>query len=73
MPRFMQLSSKSLNAVLDFYITILLFVKLVFRAKLQSVCFAPFYNSFMFIQQNASFTFHQYEYLFVSDTFTDTY
>jgi len=32
--RFMQLSSKSLDAVLDFYITLLLFVKLVFRANL---------------------------------------
>lgn len=35
--------------------------------------FPFFYNSFMFIQQNASCTFHQYEYLLVADTFTYTF
>lgn len=34
--KIMDIGFKSLDAVLDFYITLLLFVKLVFRAKLLS-------------------------------------
>lgn len=36
MIKHMHLTFKSLDTVLDFYMTILLFVKLVFRAKLLS-------------------------------------
>lgn len=71
--RFMHLGLKSLDTVFNFYIILLLCVKLVFRAKLQGVYFPPGYNSFMFIQQNASCTFHQYEYLLVADKFTNTF
>ena len=45
---------KSLNTVLDLYLHTLLFVKLVFRAKLQVFIFPPFYKGII------SLTFHQY-------------
>lgn len=69
--KFMQSSSKSLDTVLDFYITTLLFVKLVFRAKFQRVCFSPlpinFYSNLT--KYVIHFTFHQSEYLLVSYTY----
>lgn len=63
----MLLSSKSLNTVLDLYLSILLFVKLVFRAKLLMIIFSRFYKGIIYP------TFHQYKYLLVSGPFSYTY
>lgn len=73
--KIMDIGFKSLDTVLDFYITLLLFVKLVFRAKFRHICFSPLHINFYahLTKCVIHFTFHQSEYLLVSDTFNYTY
>lgn len=68
----MHLDLKSLDIVLDLYMNPLLFVKLVFRAKLYCVCFYT-HLPFFFIQAEFIILFSTASKYLVTDTFTYTY